>query len=120
MSTIRDISLHSLGRQKIEWVKEFMPVLRTLEKRIAKEKPLRGLRVSVCVHLEAKTAYLCEVLREAGAAVAVTGSNPLSTKDDVTAALVKNGMEVHAFFGASPSEYKEHLRRTLGFCRDAA
>lgn len=115
MSTIRDISLFPAGRKKIEWVKEFMPVLRTLEKRFRQEKPLKGMRVSVCVHLEAKTAYLCEILREAGAEVAVTGSNPLSTKDEVCAALAERGMQVHARFGATPEEYKEHLRRALEF-----
>jgi len=116
MSTIRDLSLFPQGRKKIEWVKEFMPVLRTLEQRFKKEKPLSGLRVSVCVHLEAKTAYLCEILREAGAEVAVTGSNPLSTKDEICAALAQTGMQVHAWFGATSEEYKEHLRKTLEFC----
>jgi adenosylhomocysteinase len=116
MSTIRDLSLYPAGREKIEWVKDFMPVLRTLEERFRREKPLSGLRVSVCVHLEAKTAYLCEILREAGAEVAATGSNPLSTKDDVCAALAKGGIEVHAWFNATKEEYREHLRRTLEFC----
>ncbi len=116
MSTVRDISLAPLGLQRIEWVKDFMPVLSTLEARFREEKPFLGLRISVCVHLEAKTAYLALLLREAGATVSVTGSNPLSTKDDVCAALAHLGMDVHAWFGATPDEFREHIRRTVEFC----
>ena len=105
MSTIRDISLAPLGHKRIEWVKDFMPVLSTLRERFVREQPFRGLRISVCVHLEAKTAYLALVLRDGGATVSVTGSNPLSTKDDICAALVEDGMDVHAFFGATEEEY---------------
>ena len=67
MSTIRDISLAPLGHKRIEWVKDFMPVLSTLRERFVREQPFRGLRISVCVHLEAKTAYLALVLRDGGA-----------------------------------------------------
>ena len=115
MSTIRDISLAPLGHKRIEWVKDFMPVLSTLRERFVREQPFRGLRISVCVHLEAKTAYLALVLRDGGAAGSVTGSNPLSTKDDICAALVEDGMDVHAFFGATEEEYYEHIRRVLEF-----
>ncbi|MCE5236579.1 MAG: adenosylhomocysteinase [Clostridiaceae bacterium] len=115
MSTIRDKSLAPLGLQRIEWVKDFMPVLSALETRFRQEKPFAGLRVSVCVHLEAKTAYLALLLREAGAQVSVTGSNPLSTKDDVCAALDFLGMDVHAWFNATPAEFSEHIRRTVEF-----
>ena len=115
MSTIRDISLAPLGHKRIEWVKDFMPVLSTLRERFVREQPFRGLRISVCVHLEAKTAYLALVLRDGGATVSVTGSNPLSTKDDICAALVEDGMDVHAFFGATEEEYYEHIRRVLEF-----
>ena len=72
MSAIRDISLAPLGRKRIEWVKDFMPVLSLLERRYKNEKPFLGTRISVCVHLEAKTAYLALALRAAGAEVAVT------------------------------------------------
>ncbi len=82
MSTIRDISLAPLGHKRIEWVNDFMPVLSTLRERFVREQPFRQLRISVCVHLEAKTAYLALVLRDGGATVSVTGSNPLSTKDE--------------------------------------
>jgi adenosylhomocysteinase len=116
MSTIRDASLAPLGLKRIAWVKEFMPVLSALEQRFTKTQPLSGLKVAICVHLEAKTAYLALLLRAAGAQVCVTGSNPLSTKDDICAALVSLGMEVHAWFGATDDEYREHIRRTLAFC----
>ncbi len=115
MSAIRDISLAPLGRKRIEWVKDFMPVLSLLERRYKNEKPFLGTRISVCVHLEAKTAYLALALRAAGAEVAVTGSNPLSTKDDICAALVDMGMEVNAWYGATDKEYREHLIKTLEF-----
>lgn len=115
MSSIRDISLAPLGIQKIEWVRDFMPCLRELEKRYEKTKPFLGLRISVAVHLEAKTAYLGLLLKKAGAEVAITGSNPLSTKDEICAALSSMGMEVNAWFGASAAEYREHQRKTLEF-----
>ena len=115
MSTVRDISLAPLGRKKIEWVKDFMPVLSELCESFKREKPFKGLRVSVCVHLEAKTAYLALVMRDGGAEVSVTGSNPLSTKDEICAALAADGMDVHAFYGATDEEYEEHIRRTVEF-----
>lgn len=118
MSIIRDKSLAGAGLDKINWVKDFMPVLDTLEKRMCLEQPFKGLKVSVCVHLEAKTAYLCRVLRSAGAEVAVTGSNPLSTKDEICAALDSLGFEVYALHGATPREYHEHLIKTLEFAPD--
>ena len=117
-STIRDISLAPLGKKKIAWVKEFMPCLRTLEERFIKEQPFKGKTIAVCVHLEAKTAYLALLLRNAGARVVVTGSNPLSTKDEICAALVEEGLEVHAWFGATDEEYEEHIRQTLSCCPD--
>ena len=113
--SIRDISLAPLGKKRVDWVKSYMPVLKTLSERFRVEKPFSGLRVSVCVHLEAKTAYLALLLREGGADVAVTGSNPLSTKDDVCAALAEAGMKVYAWFNASPEEFHEHIRQALEF-----
>ncbi len=113
--SIRDISLAPLGKKRIDWVKSYMPVLKTLSERFRVDQPFRGLRVSVCVHLEAKTAYLALLLREGGADVAVTGSNPLSTKDDVCAALAEAGMKVYAWFNATPEEFHEHIRQTLEF-----
>ena len=113
---VRDMSLAPMGQKKIDWVRDFMPSLNHLRAEYEKTKPFAGMRVSVCVHLEAKTAYLCHVLRAAGAEVAVTGSNPLSTKDEIAAALAADGFNVYAWFGATDEEYHEHLVKTLEFC----
>ena len=87
MSDIKDISLAPSGRDKIDWVASYMPVLSGIRKRFAEEKPFKGLKISTSIHLEAKTAYLAETLREGGAELYVTGCNPLSTQDDVAAAV---------------------------------
>ena len=110
---IRDISLAPSGRQKIEWVKNNMPILNGLEAQLSKEKPFQGVKVSLSVHLEAKTAYLCEVLAAGGADMSVTGSNILSTQDDIAAALAATGMKVYAYHGATPEEYNRHIEMTL-------
>lgn len=101
------------GRQRIDWVRCHMPILRQLEEAFHLEKPLNGLRVVVSVHLEAKTAYLALVLRSAGAQVAVTGSNPESTKDEVVAALAAEGLHVYARYGASPDEMRAMMSMAL-------
>ena len=113
MSEIRDINLAPSGERKIEWVKSNMPLLRSLEERFSKELPFKGLRVALSIHLEAKTAYLCKVLAAGGAQMYVTGSNPLSTQDDVAAALVKAGLNVFAWHAASPQEYDSHIRKVI-------
>ncbi len=113
MSVIKDINLYQSGNKKIQWVREHMPLLNSIEKRFLKEKPLSGVRMSISIHLEAKTAYMAQVLRAGGADVAVTGCNPLSTQDDVAAALVKEGFEVFAVHGVSTEQYQEHLIKTL-------
>lgn len=118
MSIIRDASLADEGRRKIEWVKDFMPVLARLRDEYSVSKPFAGLKVAVSVHMEAKTAYLCCVLRDAGAEVAATGSNVLSTKDDVCAALDSLGVNVYAWHNATKDEYFEHLKKTLEFKPD--
>ncbi len=110
---VSDESLFPSGQDKIEWVRRNMPVLNGIEKQFLEEKPFRGLKIALSVHLEAKTAYLCEVLKAGGAEMFVTGSNPLSTQDDVAAALVKDGMSVFAVHGASPELYEECLTRVL-------
>jgi len=115
MSIIRDISLAPEGIKKIEWVKEYMPVLRQIEEQFKKDKPFAGMRIAVSVHLEAKTAYLGQVLAAGGADVAITGSNTLSTKDEICAALVSQGYKVYAWHGATDEEYREHLIKTLEF-----
>jgi len=112
-SMIRDISLADSGRRKIEWVKRHMPILSGLEEEFKRRRPFEGVKISLSIHLEAKTAYLSKVLAAGGAQVAVTGSNPLSTQDDVAAGLVADGMEVYAWYNATPEEYREHIRKTL-------
>ncbi len=95
-SIVRDMALAPSGHDKIEWVKNFMPVLRKIDEEYSVSKPFAGCRMVLTIHLEAKTAYLAEVLMRAGAEVTVTGSNPLSTQDDVAAALVEDGVNVFA------------------------
>jgi len=101
------------GDKKMEWVQSYMPVLNSIKDRFIKEKPFAGLRITMSIHLEAKTAYLATVLRSGGAEVRVTGCNPLSTQDDVADALRAMGFEVHAKHGANPEEYVEHLKSAL-------
>ncbi|MEA4987587.1 MAG: adenosylhomocysteinase [Anaerovorax sp.] len=110
---IRDINLAPLGRQKIEWVRNNMPLLNGLEEQFKKEKPFTGVKISLSVHLEAKTAYLCEVLAAGGAEMSVTGSNVLSTQDDIAAALAVTGMKVYAYHGATAEEYNRHIEMAL-------
>ncbi len=109
MSNITDISLHEEGEKKIKWVERYMPLLNSIEEDFRKEKPFKGLKVALSVHLEAKTAYFCRVLEAGGAEMYVTGSNPLSTQDDVAAALAYGGMNVFAHHGASAEQYEADL-----------
>ena len=113
MSMIRDLSLAPSGENKIEWVRRNCPILRSLEKEFCETRPFAGKRIALSIHLEAKTAYLCKVLAAGGAEMFVTGSNPLSTQDDVAAALVKAGLNVYAWYGSTPEEYHAHLKETL-------
>ena len=112
-SEIRDITLAESGRRKIEWVERNCDLLRTLNREFSETKPFEGKKIALSVHLEAKTAYLCLTLKAGGADMYVTGSNPLSTQDDVAAALVDAGLEVHAWYGATNEEYSSHIRHTL-------
>ena len=112
-SIIRDINLAESGERKIEWVKRNCDLLRMLEEEFSKTKPFAGKKVALSVHLEAKTAYLCKVLKAGGAEMYVTGSNPLSTQDDVAAALVKAGLNVFAWYNATEEEYEAHIRKVL-------
>ena len=118
MSRIKDINLSKTGYEKIAWIKSYMPVLNLIEKDFIEKKPFAGKKISMSIHLEAKTAYLAHVLRAGGAEVFVTGCNPLSTRDDIAASLVKDGFEVSAVYGASIHEYEEHLISTLSCCPD--
>ena len=112
-SEIRDVGLAKEGQKKIDWVKSNMPLLRGIEEDFRKEKPFAGLKVALSIHLEAKTAYLCHVLKAGGAEMYITGSNPLSTQDDVAAALVDAGMTVYAWHASTPDEYMAHIRKTV-------
>lgn len=113
MSEIRDVNLWESGSRKIQWVKDNMSLLRSIEEEFIKDKPFKGLKVALSVHLEAKTAYLCKVLAAGGAEMYVTGSNPLSTQDDVAAALVHDGLEVFAWHGATDEEYHNHISQVV-------
>ncbi|REJ19931.1 MAG: adenosylhomocysteinase [Paenibacillaceae bacterium] len=112
-SVITDIRLAPEGHLKIDWAAAHMPVLNRIRERFEREKPFAGLKVAISLHLEAKTAYLAKVIAAGGAEVAITGSNPLSTQDDVCAALVEDGIAVFAKYNPGPEEYKELLVKTL-------
>lgn len=101
------------GRAKIDWVKSYMPILGAIREEFEATKPFRGMRVAMSIHLEAKTAYLAEVLHAGGAEIHATGCNPLSTQDDVAAALAAEGFTVNAHHGASDAQYTEDLVNTL-------
>ena len=113
MSEIRNPQLWEEGKRKIEWVKTNMALLRQLEERFSVERPFEGLKVALSIHLEAKTAYLCKVLAAGGAQMYVTGSNPLSTQDDVAAALVHDGLNVFAWYNATAQEYESHISKVI-------
>jgi adenosylhomocysteinase len=110
---VRDINLAPSGHQKIEWVRDHMPLLREMEEEFARTKPFEGIKISLSIHMEAKTAYLCEVLSIGGAQLAATGSNVLSTQDDVAAALADFGINIYAYHAATGEEYHRHLEMTL-------
>ena len=113
MSIVKDISLAPSGEMKIKWVERNMPVLRQISAEFEKTRPFAGLKVALSVHLEAKTAYLCRTMEKGGAQMYVTGSNPLSTQDDVAAALAAGGMRVFAVHGCSMAQYEENLEEVL-------
>ena len=113
VSRIKDIDLAPSGELKIKWVERNMPVLRGIGEDFRRTKPFAGLRVALSVHLEAKTAYLCRVMEMGGAEMYVTGSNPLSTQDDVAAALAAGGMQVFARYGCDMEEYESCLCSVL-------
>ena len=115
MSDITNASLAPSGRDKIAWVADYMPILARIRAEFEKTQPFAGLTIAMSIHLEAKTAYLAKTLRAGGARVVMTGCNPLSTQDDVAAAMATDpaGFEVYARHGVSDEEYTEHLKSTL-------
>ncbi|MEM1517527.1 MAG: adenosylhomocysteinase [Nitrososphaerota archaeon] len=110
---VRDIGLAGQGRRKIEWAERFMPVCLMVRKRFMEEKPLRDERIAACLHVTKETAVLVETLRAGGAEVALCASNPLSTQDDVAAALARSGIKVYAARGMNQREYYECIGRAL-------
>lgn len=113
---VKDISLAPYGLEKIEWAYRNMPVLRAIEAELIDKQPFKGLKISISVHVEAKTACLARALARGGADVAITGCNPLSTQDDVAAALAASDMmSVYAVHGDTEEEYFDRLKKTLAF-----
>ncbi len=118
MSDINNPALAPSGADKIAWVASYMPILNAIRAEFEQTKPFAGLKIAMSIHLEAKTAYLAKVLRAGGAEVWVTGCNPLSTQDDVAAALAAEGFSVHAHHGASDRQYTDDLIATLSCVPD--
>ena len=110
---IKDIGLAASGHRKIEWVKRNMPLLSSIEEEFRKTRPFEGVKISLSIHMEAKTAYLCLVLAAGGADLSATGSNVLSTQDDVAAALADSGIRIYAIHGATEEEYNKHIEMCL-------
>jgi len=102
---VKDLNLAEKGSLLIEWASKHMPVLSQIKERFEKEKPLEGLRIGACLHVTKETAVLVETLRAGGADVALCGSNPLSTQDEVAAMLAKSGVNVYAWRGETTEEY---------------
>ncbi len=113
MSDVRDISLAPEGERKIAWAMKNMPLLTSIGEEFERARPFDGIKITLSVHLEAKTACLCRTLALGGAEMHVSGSNPLSTQDAVAAALAEGGMDVHAYHGATDGEYVKHLTAAL-------
>ena len=113
MSKIKDPKLAKKGQLEIEWAESNMPVLMEIRKRFQKEKPFKNLKISACLHVTKETAVLVQTLKEGGAKIALCGSNPLSTKDEIAAALVKKGIEVFAWRGLNQKEYYFCIEKVL-------
>ncbi|MFW5711949.1 MAG: adenosylhomocysteinase [Spirochaetota bacterium] len=114
-SSLRNPELAPQGRKKIEWVAKRMDILNEIKQINSEVKPLKNRRVAICLHLEAKTAYMATVIRDLGAEVIISGSNPLSTQDDVAAGLASMGIEVHSWYGASTDEYYGFINKLIDF-----
>ena len=111
---VKDINLAEQGKNQIEWAFKDMPVLKQIQERFIKEQPFKGLKLSACVHVTKETAALCVVMKAGGADAVLVASNPLSTQDDVAAALVKHyGIPTFAVAGESVEQYKSHIREAL-------
>ena len=113
MSKVKNPKLANKGRLKIEWAEAKMPVLMQIRKEFSKSKPFKGLTLGACLHVTKETAVLMRTLKAGGAKVAVCGSNPLSTQDDIAAALAKDGIHTFAWRGVTPKEYYWCLNKVL-------
>src|SRR5919106_1096026 len=113
MSDIADKKLADRGRMRIDWAENHMPVLREIRARFNKEKPLAGMTIAACLHVTTETANLMRTLRDAGATVVLAASNPLSTQDDVAAALADDGIDTFAIKGEDNDTYYKHLNAVL-------
>ncbi|MFH1574409.1 MAG: adenosylhomocysteinase, partial [Acidobacteriota bacterium] len=114
LGDVKDLKLAARGRDRIEWAQQFMPVLQLIRERFRKEQPLRGIRISACLHVTTETANLAVTLRDGGAETCVCASNPLSTQDDVAAALVAEyGIPTYAIKGEDNKTYYDHIRAAL-------
>ncbi|MGH9428523.1 MAG: adenosylhomocysteinase, partial [Terriglobia bacterium] len=111
---VKDFGLAAKGKKRIEWASRSMPVLELIRKRFLKEKPLKGLKVSACLHVTTETANLMTTLRDGGADAVICASNPLSTQDDVAASLVQDfGIPVFAIKGEDNKTYYSHITAAL-------
>jgi len=113
---VKDLSLAEAGQQRIAWAERDMPVLRQIRERFAQEQPLKGIRIAACLHVTTETANLMRTLKAGGAEVVLTASNPLSTQDDVAAALVVyDDIPVFAIKGEDTDTYYQHIHAALDF-----
>src|SRR6266851_2083504 len=112
-SDIRDVSLAGRGQQRIAWAARHMPVLRQITAEFAAEQPFQGRRIAASLHITTETAVLLLALQAGGAEVALCASNPLSTRDDVCAALAADGFAVYAHYGEDLSTYQRHVEQVL-------
>ena len=111
---VKDLNLADQGKNQIEWAFKDMPVLKLIQERFIKEQPFKGLKLSACVHVTKETAALCVVMKSGGADAILVASNPLSTQDDVAAALVKHyGIPTFAVAGESVEQYREHIEEAI-------
>lgn len=118
-SDVRNLNLADEGRRRTEWAERSMPVLRQIRTRFATERPLKGKRLSACLHVTTETANLMSTLKAAGAEIALCASNPLSTQDDVAAHLVRDhGIRVYAIKGEDHETYYGHIAQALAFQPD--
>src|SRR5437879_9184178 len=113
-SDIKNIDLAEMGKRRIEWANQSMPVLQTIRKEFIKNQPLKGIRISACLHVTTETANLAITLRDGGADVVLCASNPLSTQDDAAASLVRDyNVSVHAIKGEDNDSYYKHILSAL-------